>query len=218
MLRLSRIARGGTIGATALAVCLALLNPAYAQTADEDLDQLLVDADALVIGLSATNRCALFDFTLTYLTPLEAVGAEIRLRQIEAALAPVVEGLPDQLAEMRAEANSVDCGNPGLAPFIGFSAQIAQDTIDIALVTWREVSIDRCSYFVDNDFLRAIDRAKIAAVDLALDADPARAAYIEEIAALWITLFNDNCFNLGFEPARTLPGQIALAIPTQQGN
>lgn len=207
--------RGGFGMMAILACSLALASPAHAQTGEEEIEQLLVDADALIIGISATTRCALFDFTLSYLSPLEATGAEIRLKQIEGLLGSAVEGLPDQLAEMRAEANGVDCGNPGLVPFLDFSAQIAQDTIDIAIVAWREISIDRCSYFADNDFLRAVDRAEAAAAEIDLSADPARAAYIEEMAALWIGLFNDNCFNLGFDPTQTLPGQIALSLPSE---
>lgn len=187
---------------------------AQAQSADEEIAQLMTDLDALIIGTQVTVRCSLYDFTLRYLTPLEASGAEIRMREIEAALSERIEGLAEQISEMRAEANAIACGSAGLEPFLDFNRQIAKDVTDIALSAWRTIEIEQCAYFVDNDFLAAVHRAKEAGEALDLSGDPERAAYVQQTAQAWTMLFAENCFNLSFEPAATLPGLVALALPS----
>lgn len=192
----------------------ALPSIAVAQTEEEEIEQILTDLDALIIGTQVTTRCALYDSTLAYLTPVEATGAEIRIREIEAALAEVVEGLADQISEMRAEANSIECGSAGLEPFLDFNRQIAGDVTDIALVAWQAIDIEQCSYFVDDDFLAAAGRAEAEAETVDLSSDPERAAYVQQTAQAWVMLFAENCFNLAFEPALTLPGLVALSLPS----
>jgi hypothetical protein len=191
-----------------------LASVASAQTTDDEVEQMLTDLDALIIGTQVTTRCALYDSSLEYLTPVDAMGATIRLREIEASLADTVEGLPEQISEMRAEANAIACGAAGLEPFLDFNREIAHDVIDIALVAWRAINIEQCAYFVDDQLLAAVRRAKATSAEVDLAADPERARYIEEAAGAWVGVFNENCFNLAFEPAQTLPGLIALSLPS----
>ncbi|WP_196259064.1 hypothetical protein [Pelagibacterium limicola] len=175
---------------------------------------MLTDLDALIIGTQVTTRCALYDSRLSYLTPLEATGVEIRILELEAALATEIEDLADETSAMRAEANSIACGSEGLEPFLDFNRQVAADVIDIALVAWQAIEIERCSYFVDDDFLAATGRAKVQGAAVDLSRDPERARYITEMAQAWVNLFAENCFNLSFEPTQRLPGLIALALPS----
>lgn len=186
----------------------------WAQSGEGEIEQMLTDLDALIIGTQVTTRCTLYDSTLTYLTPLEATAAEIRIREIESILAGTVEELADQVSLMRAEANAIECGSPGLQPFLDFNRQVANDITDIALVAWQSINIEQCAYFVDDDLLAAAGRAKAEAAGVDLSGDPERAAYVQEMAQVWVILFAENCFNLTFEPARTLPGLIALALPS----
>lgn len=179
----------------------------------EQIEQLMIDLDALIIGTTASLRCPLYDSTIQYLSPLHVVAATFRIRQIEAALAEVVEDLPDQIAEMRAEAATIECGNEGLEPFIAFNAQVAQDLTDVALFAWRTLPVGQCVFVIDDGFRAAVARARGAGAALVLDEETPRAAYIRENAAFWQNLFVNNCFNLGFDPVETLPGQIALALP-----
>lgn len=200
-----------------IVACLATGFPVVAQeaevAADGDVEQILVDLDALILGTSATLRCALYNSDLAYLSPLEAAGAEIRIRQIEASLAPVVENLADRAAEMRAEASAVPCGNAGLLPFLEFSRQAGRDVVDIGVSAWATIRFEVCSYFADDDFISAVERARIAAAELTVSGDAERVAYIAENASRWTTVFAENCYNLAFDPTQTLPGQIALALP-----
>lgn len=196
-----------------LAGALPVAVAAQSDTGDE-IQQMLTDLDALIIGTQVTTRCALYDSTLTYLTPLEATGAEIRIRELEAALAGEVEGLADQVSAMRAEANAIACGAEGLEPFLDFNRQTADDVIDIALLAWETIEIEQCAYFADDEFLAASRRAKASTDRVDLSGDPERAAYVQQTAQAWAMLFAENCFNLTFEPTQTLPGLVALALPS----
>lgn len=178
-------------------------------------EQVLIDADALVVGTEVTTRCAVFDSSIEYLTPLEQVGATLRLEEILAAASEVVENVPDRVARMRAQAAEMECGSSALIPYMDFSRQIARDMIDIAIVAWRSIDIGRCNYFADNDFLEAVDRARATAETATIEGEPNRLAYIEQMAAAWVAVFEENCSNLRFDPVETVPGQIALALPTQ---
>ncbi|WMT88516.1 hypothetical protein NO932_07865 [Pelagibacterium sp. 26DY04] len=178
-------------------------------------EQMLIDIDALIVGTEVTTRCALFDSSLQYLTPLEQVGATLRLQEIVVAASSLVEDMPDRVARMHADAAEIECGNSDLVPYMDFSRQIARDMIDIALVAWRSIDIDRCNYFADDGFMVAVDRARAAAEQATIEGEANRVAYIEHGAAMWVEIFNDNCRNLQFEPVETVPGQIALALPTE---
>lgn len=202
-----------TCALSLIVLASALPSAALSQTADDEIEQMLTDLDAMVIGTQVTTRCALYDSTLVYLTPLEAVAVEIRKREIETALGGAIEGLAEQLSVMRDEANAIACGAPGLEPFLDFNRQIARDVTDIALIAWQSIDIDRCVYFADDAFMAAVGRAKTTRPGTDLDADPGRTAYLTEMAQAWVNLFGENCFNLGFEPTQTLPGLIALALP-----
>lgn len=180
---------------------------------DDAREQFLTDLDALIIGTSATTRCALYDSALSYLSPLEVTGAELRIQEIRSTLSQFVVELPDLMAQMRSEANAVNCGNQGLEPFIEFSRENARDVIDIALAAWREISIDHCSYFADDEFMDSVRHTKALAAEMTLEGPEVRRAYIEENAAVWIRIFNENCFNVNFDPVPTLPGRIALSVP-----
>jgi len=173
----------------------------------------LVDIDALIIATQATTRCALYDTSLAYLSPLSETAARLRIEEMEAGLASYVPDLPEQLSDMRAEANSIACGNAGLIPFLQFAEQVAADVTAIALRAWAEIDIDSCNYFADDEFLAAADRAQAAAAALPEETDSARRAYLEGRAQAWITLFTQNCYNLSFDPTITLPGRIALSLP-----
>lgn len=196
-----------------IALASALPSAALPQTADDEIEQMLTDLDAMVIGTQVTTRCALYDSSLVYLTPLEAVAVEIRRRETETALAGALEGLAERLSVMRDEANAIECGSPGLEPFLDFNRQIARDVTAIALIAWQSIDIGQCAYFADEAFMAAVDRAKAMAPNADPGADPGRAAYLNETAQAWVNLFGENCFNLGFEPTQTLPGLIALALP-----
>lgn len=178
-------------------------------------EQALVDMDALVVGTEVTTRCALYDWSVEYLTPLEQVGARLRLAEMIAAGTAAIPDLPDQLAQMHAEAAQISCGVPELAPYLDFSRQIARDVIDVALVAWRTIDIRQCNYFADDDFLEASERARAVAADAVLEGEDNRITYIENAGAAWAQTFAANCGNLRFDPVETLPGQIALALPTQ---
>jgi hypothetical protein len=176
---------------------------------------MLTDIDALVVGTEVTTRCVVFDTTLDYLTPIEQVGARLRLDELVAVGTPRIEDMADRLAGMRAEAAAIECGNDGLIPYMDFSRQIARDMIDIALVAWRSIDIERCNNFADDDFLVAADRARSVAETATIEGEANRVVYIEQRAASWVEIFANNCANLQFQPAETVPGQIALALPTQ---
>jgi len=180
---------------------------------DSAVSRALVGIDALIIATQTTTRCALYDSSLTYLSPLSETAARLRIEEMEAGLAPQVPDLPDRLSAMREEANAVDCGNEGLVPFLQFAEQVAADVTAIALRAWAEIDIDSCNYFADNEFLAAVDRAQAAAMTLPEETDAARRAYLEGRAQAWITLFTQNCYNLSFDPTITLPGRIALSLP-----
>ena len=176
---------------------------------------MLIDIDALIVGTEVTTRCALFDFSMQYLTPLEQVGATLRLEEIVAAAATLMEDTPDRVARMRADASEIECGNDQLIPYMDFSRQIARDMIDIGLVAWRSIDIDRCNYFADDGFLAAADRARETAEQVTIEGEANRVTYIEERAEVWAGIFAENCANLQFQPVETLPGQIALALPIE---
>ena len=204
------------LGAFCAIVLSSVLYCAGAAAQDaEGSEQMLVDAGALVVGTDVTTRCALFDSSLAYLTPLEQVGATLRLREILAAASGVMEDVPDRVAAMHAEAAAMACGSEALAPYMDFSRQIARDMIDIALVAWRSIDIEKCNYFADDDFLAAAARARNAAETATIGGEANRRDYIEQRAAAWVNLFADNCANLRFDPVETVPGQIALALPTE---
>lgn len=214
-MRMRRLGRLIVTSTLACAPSLPLMAETVPNPAEQEVvAQLLVDLDALVIGLNATLRCALFDDSLDYLTPIEAVAVDYRARQIEAILAPVVSDLPDRLAQMRAEATAVPCGHEGLAPFLAFNADVARDLADISLLAWADITIEGCSYFADEEFVEAVTRAQAAGTALEPRGDAARLAYLEENATRWGDIFRANCYNVSFDPVLTLPGQIALALPT----
>lgn len=204
-----------------LALVVLSCGAARAQEEDDDAipeapdpaEQMLVDADALVIGTEVTTRCAMFDSLVTYLTPVEQVGATLRLREMTGAISALVPDAADRVARMRADAAAIACGDQGLVPFMDFARQVARDTIDIALMAWRDIDIDRCHYFADEDFLAAAERAHSVSEALALEGASNRIAYIEQRAAAWAGIFASNCTNVSFDPVETLPGQIALALP-----
>lgn len=209
---------GRTIGTLILAALLSGGLSAYAQELPEIeaevADQILVDLDALIIGTSATLRCSIYSDDLPYLSPLDATGAEIRIRQLESVLAPAYENLADTISTMRAEAAAVPCGNPGLLPFLEFSRDAGEDIVDIGIFAWQSIRFDTCSYFADNQFLEAVAHAQELAAGFSVDGDAARVAYISENAQMWSAVFEENCFNPTFDPTQTLPGLIALALPT----
>ncbi|HWJ87394.1 MAG TPA: hypothetical protein VNS12_04925 [Pelagibacterium sp.] len=187
---------------------------AIAQDETDPAQQMMVDADALIVATQVTTRCALFDSTLAYLTPLDQAGASLRLDEIVVAASASVEDMADRLARMRADAAAITCGDEDLAPYMEFGRQIARDVIDIALVAWRSIDVMRCNYFVDDDFLVAAERARATAESTTIDGEINRVTYIEQRAAAWVDVFAANCANLGFDPVETLPGQIALALPS----
>lgn len=190
-------------------------DPASSQVDQMLVDQMLVDLDALVVSIAVTTRCALHDGQIQYLTPLEQVGAAIRLGEMTTALGSALDDLPDRMARMHTDAAAIACGHEDLAPYMDFGRQVGRDVIDIALLAWRGIEIDRCNYFADDDFMGAVDRAQNAAMDWPIEGPDNRRAYIERQAETWITLFAQNCANLGFDPVPTLPGEIALALPLQ---
>lgn len=204
-------------GAFAVLLGIALLAPAtaLAQESQPELEQMMVDADALVVSTDVTTRCALYDTSVSYLTPLEQVAAQIRLGEIAAAAADVIADAPDRIARMRAGAAARECGDPDLVPYMDFGRQIARDVIDIALFAWRSIDVPGCNYFADDDFMRAAERAAAAAEQAEIEGGTSRITYIEQRGAAWAEVFASNCSNLGFEPVETLPGRIALALPIQ---
>lgn len=204
-----------------LAACCTILLCGFAYCAAaagqeaEAGEQMLVDAGALVMGTEVTTRCAVFDASIAYLTPLEQVAATLRLSEMLAAASEAVENVPDRAAGMRADAAEMACGSSALIPYMDFSRQVAHDMIDIALVAWRSIDIGRCNYFADDDFLTAADRARETAGTATIEGEANRRDYIAQRAAAWVSLFADNCANLRFDPVKTVPGQIALALPTE---
>ena len=202
-------------GAFAVLLAVSVAGQASAQSGAADVDQMLADADALVVSTDVTTRCALFDDSIVYLTPLEQVAAQIRLGEIATAAAETIEDAPDRIARMRAEAAAIACGDPDLTPYMDFGRQTARDVIDIALFAWRSIDVPGCNYFADDDFMRAAERATMAAEQATIEGAANRVTYIEQRGAAWAEIFATNCANLGFEPVETLPGQIALALPTQ---
>src|SRR5690606_34388316 len=129
------------------------------------------------------------------------------------ALEPRVPDLPERLFEMREEPNGIDCGNAGLVPFLEFAEQVAADVTAIALRACARIEIDSCNYFADDEFLAAADRAQAAASTLPEEPEATRRAYLETRAQAWIAVFEQNCYNLSFDPTLTMPGLIALALP-----
>lgn len=212
-------------GLALISIVAALLSGVAAQAQDTEavlpdadldpaLSQALTDIDALIIATQVTTRCALYDSSLAYLSPLSETAARLRIEEMQAMLTSRIPDLPDRLSAMREEANTVDCGNDGLVPFLQFAEQVAADVTAIALRAWAEIDIDSCNYFADDEFLAAADRAQAAASDLPEASDASRRAYLEGRAQAWIGLFADNCYNLTFDPTLTLPGRIALALPS----
>ncbi len=199
----------------ALVISMLMAGSVVAQDDAADVEQMMTDAEALVVGIDVTTRCALFDTAIDYLSPLEQVAAQIRLREIVAAASEEIEDTPDRVAQMRAGAAARVCGDPDLAPYMSFSRQIARDVIDIALVAWKTIDVPGCNYFADDGFMQAAERASAAAQQATLEGEANRIAYIEQRGAAWAEVFAANCTNLRFEPVETLPGQIALALPTE---
>ncbi len=198
----------------AVVLSMLMVGNGVAQDAGIDVEQMMTDADALVVGIDVTTRCAVFDTSVSYLSPLEQVAAEIRLGEIISSASNALDDAPDRIAQMRAAAAEQTCGTAGLAPYMDFSRQIARDVIDIALVAWKSIDVPGCNYFADEDFMRAAELASSQAQQATLEGEANRVAYIEQRGAVWSEVFAANCANLGFEPAKTLPGQIALALPT----
>lgn len=202
------------IPAALLSVMMAIAPlSAQAQTEEDATEQMLAQLDAMIIGPQVTTRCAFYDDTIDYLSPLESVAVDIRRRETEMALSPIVNDLADRVSTMISEANAIQCGEPGLVPFLDFNRQIAGDVTDIAIVAWQDIAIEQCAYFADEDFMAAVGRAKAAQANVDAATAPDRAAYITSRAQAWVSVFAENCGNLGFQPAQTLPGLIALALP-----
>ncbi|WP_090596642.1 hypothetical protein [Pelagibacterium luteolum] len=179
-----------------------------------DVEQVLVDLDALIHATRATTRCALYDEQIDYLTPLEQVGASVRLNELTSILEGRLDDLADRVAMMGNEATALPCGDDALVPYMTFGQQIGRDVIDIAMRAWREIEIANCSYFADDDFMAAVDRAQEAADTAIIEGAENRQDYIEQQADVWVGIFSSSCANLYFDPVTTLPGQIALALPT----
>ena len=165
---------------------------AMAQNAEADTDQMMTDADALVVAIDVTTRCAVFDSSIDYLSPLEQVAAQIRLGEIVTAASQLIEDAPDRVAQMRAGAAARVCGNPELTPYMDFSRQIARDVVDIALVAWQTIDVPGCNYFADEDFMRAAERASTAAEQATIEGEANRIAYIEQRGAVWAEVFAGN--------------------------
>lgn len=201
---------------TATAV-LALVHPASGQDAaqPDPVDRELADLYAVVVGTQATMRCAVYDDTVHYLAPIEAVALEYRLRRMEAGLADDVDNIGDVVANMRAQAVQIPCGSSELDSYLSFNRTLAHDLIDIALLAWRDIEIDSCSYFADDGFMASARRAHDVGADIEISGAPARVKYIERMAANWVDRFETNCTNLSFDPTRTLPGLVALALPVE---
>ncbi|MCD7060760.1 hypothetical protein [Pelagibacterium xiamenense] len=206
---------GPGIAMAVMAAVLAL--PAFGQEAEpaDAIEPQLADLYAIVVGTQATTRCAVFDDTMTYLTPLEATAAEYRLRQMETALAGPIENIADVVANMRAEAAQIPCGSESLEPFLDFNRGLAHDLVDVALLAWQEIDIAECNYFADDDFMASVAQAEDMAENLEITGTPARIAYVERTAAGWVATFEENCRSLAFDPTRTLPGLVALALPAE---
>ncbi|WP_404404481.1 hypothetical protein [Pelagibacterium halotolerans] len=199
-------------------VAATLASPVFGQDPEpaDALDQQLMDLYAIVVGTQLTTRCAIFDDTTTYLTPLEQTAAEYRLRQMTSALAAEVENIADVVANMRADALQIPCGAASLDRLLDFNRSLSRDLVDVALLAWREIEIAECNYFVDDDFLESAAHAQDQAEGIDISGTPARVAYVQRTAAEWVTTFEENCQNLAFDPTRTLPGLVALALPTGQ--
>ncbi|RDE09008.1 hypothetical protein DVH29_08610 [Pelagibacterium lacus] len=183
--------------------------------APETPDQLQVDIDALVVAGTLSMRCALFDDSVDYLTPLEAVGADIRLSELIGLFAARSADAADVVAGLRGEAAAIACGDPRLATYMDFGRQVARDVIDVGMVAWQSIDVAACNYFADDDFMAAVARARAAAAAAEIAGPQNRVDYINRLAAGWVGLFADNCANLGFDPVETLPGAIALALPIE---
>lgn len=196
------------------AVACAIATSAFAQEDGLDLRQGLVDLEGLIIAGSATTRCAIYDDDLAYLTPLEAVAVDLRIEQISRALSEHVDDLADRKAWMRERANALVCGAAALEPYLTYARGTARDITDVALAAWAGIEVEKCAYFADDDFMAAVDRAHQRAADLAPEENRPRARYLAQGADYWISVFEQNCYNLAFDPMTTLPGQIALALPT----
>lgn len=201
------------------ALILAVASAGHAQIPEEPepsaLERLETDIDALIVASNVTLRCALYDNSIAYLTPLEQVGASLRLGELSGALASAVEDTADRTAQMRREASAIACGNPDLVPYLDFGRQVARDVIDVALTAWRDIEIESCNYFVDDDFLAAVSRVKAAAERSAIEGTENRVQFIEQQAAAWVAVFDSNCGALYFNPVETVPGIVALAIPSE---
>ncbi|WP_127142687.1 hypothetical protein [Pelagibacterium montanilacus] len=211
------------VRAAALSLILALLIPFHAGAQEQEAapaqadanQQALVDLDALVVASQVSTRCALFDSSVTYLEPIEVTAIEYRIEQLSDSLRPTVQDLADRMSTMRGDAAAIACGHEGLVPFLDFGRQVAGDMIDTALLAWQSIEVEECSYFADSDFMSAVQRAEFAASALELSGPAARTAFIRNGAAQWTAIFASNCQNLSFDPTRTLPGLIALALPLE---
>lgn len=179
-----------------------------------NVEALSVDIEALTIASQATTRCAVFNSDIVYLTPLEQAAVEVHLSELETVLENAVENSAERLAAMKATAAGIDCGDADLVDYMDFGRQIGRDVIDTAMLAWREIEISRCNYFADSDFMDAVGRAQDAGAAAQIDGAANRVAFLEQRAETWVQLFGSNCSNLYFDPVTTLPGQIALALPT----
>lgn len=189
--------------------------PSQPQGTGIDVEALSVDIDALIVADQLTTRCSLFQTDMVYLTPVEQAGANVHLGELTALLSNSAENAADSLATMRAGAARMACDDAALADYIDFGRQVGRDVIDTAMLAWREIDISRCSYFADDDFMAAVERTRDAAQSAAIEGAANRLRFLEQRADGWIEMFSGNCNNLYFDPVTTLPGQIALALPTQ---
>lgn len=199
---------------SAASVALAQEDVATPAQPQLDVERVLVDLDALIHATRATTRCALYDEQIDYLTPLEQVGASVRLGELTTMLETRLDDLADRIAIMGNEATALPCGDEALVPYMEFGQQIGRDVIDIAMRAWREIEIANCSYFADEDFMAAVGRAQDAADTATIAGAENRQEYIAQQANVWVGIFTNSCANLYFDPVTTLPGQIALALPT----
>lgn len=179
-----------------------------------DVEALTIDVDALIVADQVTTRCSMFAADIAYLTPIEQVGVNAHLGELTAILANATQDSADRLAQMRSAAASMSCDDDALVDYMDFGRQVGRDVIDTAMIAWREIDIAPCSYFADDDFMAAVARAREAAQSATIEGAANRQRFLEQRADGWVELFSSNCGNLYFDPVTTLPGQIALALPT----
>lgn len=203
--------------------CLSIAVPlapalAPAQETAPQSEQVLTDIAALITSTESTTRCALYDSDTQYLTGLEQVAVTWRVDEMLGALDDAVPDLADRTAQMRADASDIACGSEALTPYLDFGRQIARDVVDVALFAWQEIDVANCNYFADEGFMRAVERARQRAEQTEIEGPDNRLAYIAQLGTAWRELFAANCRNAEFDPVPTLPGQIALSLPVQDGD